>query len=91
LAGTAQDFEQADLMRQKFLEFGLDDAYIVPYEVLLSYPNWTVPNKIYVLDETGEVQYNTSGRQEPLYTEEESSPLAAPNFNAFSGTGTAEV
>ncbi len=91
LAGTAQDLEQAEWMRQKFLDFGLDDAYLVPYDVLLSYPNWTVPNKIYVLDESGGVRYNTSGRQPPLNSTEESSPLAAPNFNAYSGTGTAKV
>jgi len=74
------------------VDFGLDDAYVVPYEVLLSYPNWDVPNKIYVLNnETNEVEYSTSGRQTPLYSPEENSTLAAPNFNAYSGTGNAEV
>jgi len=91
LAGTAQDLSQANWVHKKFLDYELDEAYVVPYEVLLSYPNWTLPNKIYVLDASGSVRYNTSGRQPPLHSEEESSPLAAPNFNAYSGTGTVKV
>ena len=91
MAGTAQDFQQADWIRQKFLEFGLDQVNVVPYKVLLSYPKMTEPNKVFLLDSNGQVQYNTSGRQPPLYSPEESSPLILPNFSSYSGTGTAQV
>jgi len=91
LAGTAQDFEQADWLRKKFLEYGLDRVDVVPYKVLLSYPNMTEPNKVYLLNGTDQVLFNTSGRQKPLYSPEESSPLVPPNFNAYSGTGSVEV
>ena len=90
LAGTDQDFEQAEWLRQNFEDFGLDQAIVVPYQVLLSYPNMTQPNKVYLMDGTV-ANFTTSGRQDPLYTEEERSPLVAPNFNAYSGTGTKEV
>ena len=90
MAGTEQDFEQAEWLRQNFEDFGLDQAYVVPYEVLLSYPDMTQPNKVYLMNGT-EAVLTTAGRQEPLYAEEEYSPLVAPNFNAYSGTGSPEV
>lgn len=90
LAGTAQDFIQADAIRAKFESFGLDRAFVVPYNVLLSYPNMTCPNKLYVLDAAGNVAFNTSGRQEPLFAPEEQSDQVAPNFNAYSATGTVQ-
>lgn len=91
MAGKAQDFEQADWIRQTFLDYGLDQAKLFPYKVLLSYPNMTEPNKVFVLDEKGQIQFSTSGRQPPLHSPEESSPLIPPNFNSYSGTGTAQV
>lgn len=88
LAGTEQDFEQAEWLRTKFLEFGLDQATVVPYNVLLSYPDMKIPNKVYLLDSNGNANFTTTGRQPPLFAPEEGSPLASPNFNAYSGTGT---
>lgn len=46
LAGTPQDLEQAEWVRDRFLEAGLDETKIVPYEVLLSYPKKESPNKV---------------------------------------------
>jgi hypothetical protein len=88
--GTDQDLEQAEWLRQNFEDFGLDQAIVVPYQVLLSYPHMTQPNKVYLMDGTV-ANFTTSGLQEPLYAEEENSTLVAPNFNAYSGTGTKEV
>lgn len=90
LAGTEQDLKQADEIRAKFLSFGLDRAFVVPYNVLLSYPNMTHPNKVHLLDGAGNANYSTSGRQTPLYAPEEASDQVAPNFNAYSATGTVE-
>lgn len=90
LAGTDQDLEQAEWLRQNFEDFGLDQAIVVPYEVLLSYPDMTQPNRVYLMNGT-EAVFTTVGLQEPLFAEEENSTLVAPNFNAYSGTGTKEV
>lgn len=92
LAGTEQDLEQAKWLEQNFLNSGLDRVVVVPYHVLLSYPNMTQPNKVYLLDDKGNANFTTSGKQTPLSQPEENSPLAAPNFNAYSGrTRTGEV
>ena len=90
LARTEQDFEQAEWLRQNFEDFGLDQAVVVPYDVLLSYPDMAQPNKVYLML-NGTANFTTKGTQDPLYAPEESSPLVAPNFNAYSGRGTVEV
>lgn len=91
LAGTDQDLQQAEWLRDNFNKSGLDRVVVVPYHVLLSYPNMTQPNKVYLLDDKGIANFTTSGKQTPLSQPEESSPLAAPNFNAYSGqTGEIE-
>lgn len=76
------------MLRDKFLEFGLDQAVIVPYDVLLSYPDMETrkPNKVYLKNST-QIVYSTSGLQTPLQAPEENSPLVAPNFNAYSRPG----
>ncbi|CAH1792636.1 unnamed protein product [Owenia fusiformis] len=53
-AGTPEDFQQADYLRTKWLEFGLDETSLVPYDVLLSYPGdiHTNPNKVEVFEGT---------------------------------------
>lgn len=91
LAGTPQDLEQAVLLRDQFLEYGLDQATVIPYRVLLSYPDMEKPNKVYLLDSNGQANFTTEGKQKPLYAQEEYSDLVAPNFNAYSGTGTKEA
>ena len=91
VAGTKQDLEQATWIRDRFLEFGLDKAQVVPYQVLLSYPDATTPNRVYLLDEQGQAIFTTSGRQTPLYSPEEYSPDVLLNFNAYSATGLVEV
>ena len=91
LAGTAQDKEQADWLREKFLEFGLDDAVLVPYEVLLSYPDKTQPNKVSLFNDMV-VWLETSAKQKPLGPgEEEASDLIVSNFNAYSAPGIVQV
>ncbi|XP_045033938.1 LOW QUALITY PROTEIN: glutamate carboxypeptidase 2 homolog [Daphnia magna] len=88
LAETEQDRQQAEGLRDQFLDFGLDQVTVVPYHVLLSYPDMKKPNKVYIVDSNGVVNFTSSGKQTPLYSPEEKSSLVAPNFNAYSGTGT---
>ncbi|CAG0916173.1 unnamed protein product, partial [Notodromas monacha] len=88
LAGTPQDKEQADWVSSQWKLFGLDSVKTIPYNVLLSYPRMDKPNKIHVIDSSGSEIYSTKGRQDPLWAEEESSPLVRPNFNAYSQPGS---
>ena len=46
LAGTPADLEQAEVMKQIWLDQGLDRVDIVGYDVLLSYPAEDDPNLI---------------------------------------------
>ena len=87
LAGTAQDLEQAEWLRNDFLKSGLDEAVIVPYTVLLSYPDMEMPNHVFLIDNNGVANFTTDGRQKRLFSPEENSEAAAPNFNAYSATG----
>ena len=89
LAGTPQDLEQAEWIKEQFLNFGLDQATVIPYRVLLSYPDKEKPNQIHLIDQNGKTNYSTSGRQTPLTAEESTSSVpVAPNFSAYSKNGT---
>ncbi len=81
----------ASWVRDRFVEGGLDEVQLVPYKVLLSYPDSSNPNQVWLLDSNGKVNFTTSGRQTPLFSSEEFSSLVQPNFNAYSANGTVEV
>lgn len=86
LAGTKQDLEQAQWVHDQFIDSGLDQVMVIPYTVLLSYPDMEHPNIISLMDK-GQPVFQTVGKQTPLYSPEENSTLVAPNFNAYSGGG----
>lgn len=88
IAGLEQDLRQAEWVRQKFIEYGLDKAEVIPYRVLLSYPDKELPNKVHILDSQGNAQFTTLGKQIPLFHPDEDSELVLPNFSAFSKPGT---
>ncbi len=91
VAGTAQDLIQAEWVRDRFLEAGLDEAKTVPYEVLLSYPRPGVVNTVMLIDENENVNYTTLGQQPPLGIPQDSYNDVLWNFNAYSGNGVVEV
>ncbi len=53
LAGSQQNLDLAKQIRAEWMEFGLDSVELVPYDVLLSYPNKTNPNYISIVDHRG--------------------------------------
>lgn len=53
LAGTEQNLKYAEQIKKEWQEFGLDSVELVPYDVLLSYPNKTQPNYISIVDSVG--------------------------------------
>uniref|UniRef100_A0A671VCV5 glutamate carboxypeptidase II n=1 Tax=Sparus aurata TaxID=8175 RepID=A0A671VCV5_SPAAU len=56
LAGTEQNLRYAEQIRDEWLEFGLDSVEMVPYDVLLSYPNKSQPNYISIVDQLFKIQ-----------------------------------
>ena len=91
VAGTAQDLIQAEWVRDRFIEAGLDEAKTVPYDVLLSYPKPGVVNRVQLIDEEKKINFTTIGRQPELGTPEDSYDDVLWNFNAYSGKGEVEV
>ncbi|XP_036393284.1 N-acetylated-alpha-linked acidic dipeptidase 2 [Megalops cyprinoides] len=89
LAGTEQNLRLAQQIRDEWLQFGLDSVEIVPYDVLLSYPNKTNPNYISIIDDRGNEVFNTS-LSEPVPVGYENISNIVPPYNAFSAKGQPE-
>ena len=92
MAGTVQDLEQAEWVRKRFIEAGLDEAKVVPYDVLLSYPRPGTVNTVSLIDkQTNVVNFTTIGLQPQLGTPQNVYDQVLANFNAYSGNGFVEV
>ncbi|XP_064110869.1 N-acetylated-alpha-linked acidic dipeptidase 2-like [Macrobrachium nipponense] len=86
LAGTARDDELAMLIKQRFVAAGFDTAELVPYEVLLSYPNHTDPNLITIMDGSKKVVFTSKFKEEVLH-EDDNDPDLVVAFNGYSPAG----
>ncbi|XP_077154665.1 N-acetylated-alpha-linked acidic dipeptidase 2 isoform X1 [Ranitomeya variabilis] len=89
LAGTEQNLLLAQKIQAQWRDFGLDKAELVPYDVLLSYPNKTSPNYISIIDEHGTEIFNTSLSEPPPEGYENFTDIVPP-YNAFSAKGEPE-
>ncbi|XP_070565284.1 putative N-acetylated-alpha-linked acidic dipeptidase [Ptychodera flava] len=88
IAGREMDLVQAEYVRDKWLEQGLDYADVVPYKVLLSYPQGK-ENRVELIDSAGDVVYG-SAREEAILDESQERDDIVPPFNAYSGAGVEE-
>ena len=89
LAGTDADYQQARELHDFWKSVGLDEAFITPYDVLLSYPNTTDPsvmNRIFVYDNNDAIQWE-SELYEPILHPSENKSGVVPPFNAYSAPG----
>ncbi|CAL8344714.1 unnamed protein product [Arctogadus glacialis] len=89
LAGTKQNLVYAEQIREEWLSFGLDSVEMVPYDVLLSYPNKSQPNYISIVDQLGNEVFNTS-LAEPVPDGYEGVADIIPPYSAFSPKGQPE-
>lgn len=89
LAGTQQNLNLAEQIRNEWMEFGLDSVELVPYDVLLSYPNKTNPNYISIVDQLGNEIFKTS-LAEPVPEGYEDVADIVPPYSAFSAKGQPE-
>ncbi|KAA8593981.1 hypothetical protein FQN60_004815 [Etheostoma spectabile] len=89
LAGTEQNLRYAEQIRKEWLEFGVDSVEMVPYDVLLSYPNKSQPNYISIVDQLGSEVFNTS-LAEPVPAGYEDVSNIVPPYSAFSAKGQPE-
>ena len=89
LAGTPADKQQADDLAKFWEDNGLQSV-VVPYDVLLSYPDPDNPNRIELQDGSGNVLYTTQ-LVEKIVRPEQDHPDVVPPFNAYSAPGTPKV
>uniref|UniRef100_A0A671MHX9 Glutamate carboxypeptidase 2-like n=1 Tax=Sinocyclocheilus anshuiensis TaxID=1608454 RepID=A0A671MHX9_9TELE len=89
LAGSQQNLDLAKQIRAEWMEFGLDSVELVPYDMLLSYPNKTNPNYISIVDHLGNEIFNTS-LAEPVPEGYEDVTDIVPPYSAFSAKGQPE-
>ncbi|KAK0140588.1 N-acetylated-alpha-linked acidic dipeptidase 2 [Merluccius polli] len=89
LAGTKQNLVYAEQIKEEWLSFGLDSVEMVPYDVLLSYPNKSQPNYISIVDQLGNEVFNTS-LAEPVPQGYEGVADIVPPYSAFSPKGQPE-
>ncbi|CAI5693928.1 unnamed protein product [Oreochromis niloticus] len=89
LAGTEQNLKYAEQIMNEWQMFGLDSVEMVPYDVLLSYPNESQPNYISIVDHLGNEIFNTS-LAEPVPQGYEDISNIVPPYSAFSAKGQPE-
>ena len=90
VAGTPADFEQADMLRQFWLDNGLDVAVTTPYNILLSYPDDTKPNNVFVKTTDGTLVHKSADYEQNLTAEERPWEFPFP-YLGYSGNGTVEA
>ncbi|XP_037082814.1 N-acetylated-alpha-linked acidic dipeptidase 2-like isoform X2 [Pollicipes pollicipes] len=91
LAGTPENDRLAAYVADTWRDQGLDKVEVLPYEVLLSYPDEQKANLVRVLDGSGSAVFTARHRQPPVRAPEESDPTVPQNFNAYSATGKVEA
>ncbi|XP_038123930.1 N-acetylated-alpha-linked acidic dipeptidase 2 [Cyprinodon tularosa] len=86
LAGTEQNLKYAEQIMKEWKDFGLDSVEMVPYDILLSYPDKSQPNYISIVDHSGNEVFNTS-LAEPVPQGYEDVSNIVPPYSAYSPKG----
>lgn len=90
LSGTVGDKDVVDYISGFWKENGLNPVRVVPYDVLLSYPDASNPNRIEIRDENGRVVFTTQMAEAalgPEVNESDTDRQIIPPFNAYSAAG----
>ncbi|ESP03021.1 hypothetical protein LOTGIDRAFT_185795 [Lottia gigantea] len=89
IAGSVEDEDLAEYIRQFWLDVGFDEVQMAPYDILLSYPDMDNPNFIEVLDGSEQIIYRTP-IEEDVLTPGKNNTEGIPPFNAYSPKGIVE-
>ncbi|XP_023932658.1 N-acetylated-alpha-linked acidic dipeptidase 2-like [Lingula anatina] len=87
LAGTAADLSTAQNLSEFWKQQSFSRVSIVPYRVLLSYPDKENPNLVYLLDSNGQTLHRTQKMEKILRPEQNQSDVVPP-FHAYSKPGS---
>jgi hypothetical protein len=58
--------QRAEWIRQKFQDFGLDEAVVIPYQALLTYPDTNQLSNVRLIDESGRSVFITPNKNTVL-------------------------
>lgn len=87
LGGSESEWQTAQWVADTWQQQGLDEVHMVPYQVFLSYPSTSKPNKVRLLDNLGHQMWVSDFKQKPLYAPEEFNPDLPFTFNAYGAAG----
>ncbi|KAG0725840.1 N-acetylated-alpha-linked acidic dipeptidase 2 [Chionoecetes opilio] len=87
LGGTEGEWQTAHWVADTWRQQGMDEVHLVPYEVLLSYPSTSMPNKVRLLDGSAREVWASAIKQKPLYAPEEFDPDLPFTFNGYAAAG----
>lgn len=88
MSGTQGGNELVHLLEKSWKEAGIDSVKTTPYDVLMSYPNDTNPNKIQLIS-GNTVLFESATAEKALDADSNKKTIVAP-FNAFASAGVAE-
>ncbi|KAK3578650.1 hypothetical protein CHS0354_002952 [Potamilus streckersoni] len=89
LTGTDGVHELVQHIAQQWKDNGLDKVEVTPYEVLMSYPNTTNPNRVEIVVDNGDAVFTSAFVEKPLDADGNQSDIIPP-YNAFTPAGIAE-
>ncbi|XP_022258162.1 glutamate carboxypeptidase 2 homolog, partial [Limulus polyphemus] len=90
VAGTARDFELAKYIRNMWSNQGLDKVEMVPYNILLSYPDPQHPNTVEIVDSNNGEVFFTAQLQEKKVPQAGGEDMGMA-YNGFSPSGDVTV
>lgn len=89
IAGQKRDKELIKWIRESWESFGFDTTETAEYDFLLSWPNQTNPNKIYLLDKNGTIKFTSKHKEEEIRKGDDH-PNFVHAFNAYAPAGDVE-
>ncbi|KAK3585560.1 hypothetical protein CHS0354_022970 [Potamilus streckersoni] len=89
LSGTDGVHDLVMHIAQQWRDHGLDKVEVTPYEVLLSYPNTTNPNRVEIVLNNGTAIFTSAFVEKPLDPDGNQSDIIPP-YNSFAPAGIVE-
>ena len=90
MAGTAGEMVLAQQLYDMWKAQGLDYVTMDTYDILLSYPNRSDPNFVFLYDDNHTEVYRTQ-REEKILDADQNHTDVIPPFNAYSPPGHVKV
>jgi len=91
LAGTRGERELAEYIADTWRQQGLTSVRLVPYRVLLSYPDSTNPSRVVIYDVRDDTTVFTSQLSEEILHPDDNDTDVVPPYNVYTPSGIVTV